>query len=265
MRAGLVERARRRGIRAVTLVAGSDLAALARDAVAQGADALGVAGGDGTLAVVAAVAGAAELPFVCVPAGTRNHFARDLGVDPRELPSALDAFSQGLERRIDVGAVNGRLFLNNVSLGVYGDAVHRAAYRDAKARTLLDTAREVIGPTRTATGLRIVDDLGQEHRDPAVVLVSNNPYVLDGTMARGRRAGLDSGRLGVLVLDAPAPLPHRPARVWTASSVEIGGPVRVHAGLDGESVQLTPPLRCTISPAALRVRIPSNARAPSGG
>jgi diacylglycerol kinase family enzyme len=254
-RAGLVERARERGIGVVVLGAGDDLAALAGRAVADGADALGVAGGDGSLSLVAAVARAAGLPFVCLPAGTRNHFARDLGVDRHDLPGALDAFGAGLERRIDVGEVNGRVFLNNVSLGIYGDAVRQPGYRGAKARTLLETAQEVLGPSGKATALRVVDDLGDEHVDPAVVLVSNNPYALDAPMARGTRAALDTGRLGVVVLDAPAAPPHRPGRAWTASKVEVAASSSVHAGVDGESLELVPPLRCVVRTRALRVRI----------
>ena len=122
-RAGLAERARERGVEAVVLDPGQDLAALARDAAAGGADVLGVAGGDGSLAVVAAVAAAHGIAFACIPAGTRNHFALDVGVDRRDLTGALDAFTDGVERQIDVAEVNGRMFLNNVSLGIYGQAV----------------------------------------------------------------------------------------------------------------------------------------------
>jgi diacylglycerol kinase family enzyme len=178
-RARLAERARAAGIEAVVLDPGQDLAALAGEAAAAGADALGMAGGDGSLAVVAAVAAAHGIPFVCVPAGTRNHFALDVGVDRHDVIGALDAFTDGVERQIDIAEVNGRTFLNNVSLGIYGEAVRSPAYRDAKVRTLLQTAAEVMGPSAEAPALRLVDDLGREHRDLAVVLVSNNPYVVD--------------------------------------------------------------------------------------
>ena len=128
----VVEQARERGVEAVILGPGDDLRTRVQEAVADGADALGMAGGDGSLADVAAVAVAHGLPFVCIPAGTRNHFALDLGVDRQDLPGALDAFTDGVERSIDVGEVNGRIFLNNVSLGVYGEAVRQAGYRDTK-------------------------------------------------------------------------------------------------------------------------------------
>ena len=253
-RAGLAERARERGIEVIGIGPGQALEPLVRAAVAGGADALGAAGGDGSLAVVAAVAHAHGLPFICVPAGTRNHFALDLGVKRHDLLGALDAFTDGVERSIDVGEVNGRLFLNNVSLGVYGDAVSRPAYRDAKVRTLLETAEEVLGPSAATPGLHLVDDLGLEHTDPAVVLVSNNPSAVDRGVVNGSRPALDSGRLGVVVLYAPG-RGRPPGRAWTATSLELLAPGPVHAGVDGEAVDLIPPLRFTIRPRALRVRI----------
>jgi diacylglycerol kinase family enzyme len=165
-RAGLTERARERGIEVIVMQPDQTLARMADKAVRRGADALGVAGGDGSLAVVAAAALAHGLPFVCVPAGTRNHFALDLGVDRRDLVGSLDAFTDGVERRIDAAEVNGRLFLNNVSLGIYGDAVRQPTYREAKARTLLETAAEVLAPSAARVDLQLVDDRCRAHRTP---------------------------------------------------------------------------------------------------
>lgn len=254
-RAGVVERARDRGITVVVLEPGDSLVALVEQAVAGGADALGMAGGDGSLAVVAGAAAAHELPFICVPAGTRNHFALDLGVDRQDVAGALDAFSDGLERRIDLADVNGRPFLNNVSLGIYGEAVRQSAYRDAKIRTLLETTAQVLGPRKTTPDLRLIDDAGREHAQLAVVLVSNNPYALEGPVP-GTRPSLDSGNLGILILDAPGNR-HPPERAWSAPDFEVSAPTPVHAGIDGEAVILASPLRFTIRPAALRVRISS--------
>jgi diacylglycerol kinase family enzyme len=256
-RAGVAEQARAKGIEAVVLEAGQDLAALAGEAAAAGADALGMAGGDGSLAVVAAAAAAHGIPFVCIPAGTRNHFALDVGVDRHDVIGALDAFTDGVERQIDIAEVNGRMFLNNVSLGIYGEAVRSPAYRHAKVRTLLQTAAEVMGPGAEAPPLRLVDDLGREHRDLTVVLVSNNPYAVDRPLAPGTRPALDSGRLGVIVLDEPGDSPQRPGRAWSAPHLEVSAPAPVHAGIDGEAADLSPPLRFAIRPAALRVRISS--------
>lgn len=252
-RANLAEAAKERGIEPVGLRPGDDLRGLVEEAVAGGADALGMAGGDGSLAVVASAARAHNLPFVCVPAGTRNHFARDLGVPPNELVAALDAFADGLERRIDLGDVNGRLFLNNVTLGIYGLAVQRSSYRNAKLRTLLETAQEVLGPSGELPAARLVDDLGVEHTDPAVVLVSNNPYALQGPRVPGMRPALDGGRLGVLVLHKPGDPRRRPGRAWTARSLRVTAAETVAAGVDGEAVRLTSPLHFAIRPRALRV------------
>jgi diacylglycerol kinase family enzyme len=256
-RAEIAERARERGIEVAILAPGQNLAALVQAAVASGADALGMAGGDGSLAVVAAAAAGHGLPFVCVPAGTRNHFALDVGVDRHDVVGALDAFTDGAERRIDVAEVGGRMFLNNVSLGVYGDAVSSPGYRDAKVRTLLETAEQVLGPSARAPELRLVDAAGREHSHLAVVLVSNNPYALDRPVARGTRPALDTGQLGIVILDAPGDSPPPPGRAWSAPYLEVNAPAPVHAGVDGESVELSPPLRFTVRPAALRVRISS--------
>ena len=225
--------------------------------MAGGADALGIAGGDGSLAVVARPPLAHGLPFVCVPAGTRNHFALDLGVDRDDLIGSLDAFTDGVERRIDVAEVNGRLFLNNVSLGIYGDAVRQPAYRDAKARTLLETAAEVLGPS--AAGSRPAARRRPRARTPhpAVVLVSNNPYALDpaGRPAPGRRStAAASGSSSSTRRARP-----QPGRAWTATRLEVTAPAPVHAGVDGEAIDLTPPLRFVIRPdAAAEVMVPSS-------
>jgi diacylglycerol kinase family enzyme len=255
-RGGVAERAQANGIEVVVLAPGQDLGALAGEAVAAGADAVGMAGGDGSLAVVATAAAAHDVPFVCVPAGTRNHFALDVGVDRNDVTGALDAFTDGVERRIDMAQVNGRTFLNNVSLGIYGDAVRSPSYRDAKMRTLLETAAEVMGPAGTEEpALRLVDDLGREHRHLAVVLVSNNPYAVDRPLFRSTRPTLSGGQLGIIALDAPGDSPLAPGRAWSAPQLEVSVPAPVHAGIDGEAVDLSPPLLFAIRPAALRVRI----------
>lgn len=254
-RAHLGEAARERAIKSVMLKPGDDLGDLAEEAAASGADALGMAGGDGSLAVVASVAIEHGLPFVCVPAGTRNHFARDLGLDPNDLIGALGAFAEALERRIDIGDVNGRAFLNNVSLGVYGAAVQRESYRDAKARTLFETAAEGLGPSAELPGVRLVDDRGAVHTDPALVLVSNNPYAMHRPRRSGVRATLDSERLGVLVLFRATRPPRPPGRAWTARSLEVSAAEPIAAGVDGEAIQLARALRFTIRPRVLRVRI----------
>ncbi|HEY2160409.1 MAG TPA: diacylglycerol kinase family protein [Solirubrobacteraceae bacterium] len=263
-RARLAELARDRGIEPVTLAGDDDLEALIQAALGSGADALGVAGGDGSLAMVASVGAARGIPFVCIPAGTRNHFARDVGVAPDDLVGALDAFGAALERTIDLGYVNARPFLNNVSLGIYAEAVRRADYRNAKLRTLLETAEEQVrGSGSAPADLRLADDRGHGHDSSAVVLVSNNPYALVRPAVRGARPVLDSGRLGIVVIDAPAGLPHAVGRAWSAQSLTIQASGTISAGIDGEAVPLAPPLHFTIRPRALRVRIaPRHVRRP---
>jgi len=254
VRAALADRARERGVEPVVLGPRDDLATLVATAVDEGADALGMAGGDGSLATVAAAAAGRDLPFVCLPAGTRNHFALDLGIVRHDLIGALDAFTEALERRIDIAEVNGRPFLNNVSLGIYGDAVQRSAYRDAKLRTMLDTLHEVLSSTTPTPALLVTDDLHRRHTSPLVVLVSNNAYALDQPLARGSRPRLDTGQLGIVILDRPGA--ERPqVFAWSAPSLEIAATAPVPAGLDGEAVALRPPLHCTTRPAVLRVRI----------
>jgi hypothetical protein len=89
------------------------------------------------------------------------------------------------------------------------------------------------------------------------VLVSNNPYAVDRPLARGTRPALDSGQLGIVVLDGPGDTPQPPGRAWSAPHLEVSAPASVHAGIDGEAVDLSPPLRFAIRPAALRVQISS--------
>jgi diacylglycerol kinase family enzyme len=262
-RARIAERARERGVEVVLLRPDRSLARAIAEAIEGGADALGVAGGDGSISTVAAAAWAHRLPLICVPAGTRNHFARDLGLDPDDPAAALDAFTDGTEARIDVATVNGRLFLNLVSLGIYGEAVRRSSYRDAKLRTLMEIARTVLGPGGEIPELDLVDDRGIQHDRPAVVLVSNNPYAPADPSARGARPTLTGGRLGIIVIGKPAGTHRPPTRSWSATSLEVDAAARIHAGLDGEAVELDPPLRFEIQPGALRVRVPRSISPPT--
>jgi diacylglycerol kinase family enzyme len=252
-----------RGIGVVVLGGGEDLSEVAIAALSNGADAIGMAGGDGSQAVVAAVAADRDIPYVCVPAGTRNHFALDLGVDRNDVVGALDAFVDGDERRVDLGEVNGRVFVNNVSLGLYADLVKRPEYRDHKFRALVDTLREGAGREQaTASALGYP---GQPAGTRAAVIhVSNNAYRLAPPRTRSRpppmRPRLDAGELGVAVVlerttagrPGSARLEHR---VWQTAEflVESGAPVP--AGVDGEAATLDPPLRFRSRQAALRVRV----------
>lgn len=254
--------ARSRGIKPIELTLGADLEQLVRDAVADGADALAMAGGDGSQAVVAAVAAELGLPYACVPAGTRNHFALDLGVDRDDVVGALDAFVDGGERRVDLAEVNGRVFVNNVSLGVYAEAVQRQGYRDAKFRTLFETLSQGLGPGQAGPGLRWTGKGGHEHRSSAAMLVSNNRYRLGHAVGSGTRPRIDDGLLGIAVAGAPTGrgvgrgrLSQRPWREWTAPVFRVDADDVLPAGIDGEAAELDPPLCFRCRPMALQVRI----------
>ncbi|MGO9975622.1 MAG: diacylglycerol/lipid kinase family protein [Solirubrobacteraceae bacterium] len=249
--------ARARGIEPIELQRGDDLSAIVREAIARGADAVGMAGGDGSQAIVAGIAAEHGLPYVCVPAGTRNHFALDLGVDRDDVVGALDAFTAGRERIVDLAEVNGRIFVNNVSLGVYAEAVKRSSYRDAKLRTLTETAPDVLGPGAAGLDLRWTGPDGRRRRTSVVLLVSNDPYRLGRAIGSGTRPRLDAGHLGIAVIgshDTQRKLSRR-VQEWTTPELEVESDRTVAAGIDGESVALDPPLRFRTLPAALRVRI----------
>ncbi|HZA58685.1 MAG TPA: diacylglycerol kinase family protein [Solirubrobacterales bacterium] len=252
-----------RGIRSVGLKPGDDLDELVRGAVAAGADGLAMAGGDGSQAIVASVAAEHGLPYACIPAGTRNHFALDLGVDRDDVVGALDAFTHGGERLVDLAEVNGRVFVNNVSLGLYATAVQKDGYREAKLRTLLDTVPEVMGPESEAADLVWTGPHGTTHHSTAAILVSNNRYRLGRPIGSGTRPRIDDGLLGITIVSEPdkhkdRPRPRRlqrPWREWSAASFEVRSQAKVGAGIDGEAVSLEPPLRFRILPGVLRVRV----------
>jgi diacylglycerol kinase family enzyme len=266
-RYGLAEAARSRGIRPVELQPGEDLEKLVRAAVADGADAVGMAGGDGSQAVVAAVAAEAGLPYACIPSGTRNHFALDLGVDREDVVGALDAFVDGGERVVDLGDVNGRVFVNNVSLGIYAAAVQQPGYRAAKMRVILRTLPEVVGPRGEVDAaradspeLRWVTPGGRDKSGAAVILVGNGQYRLGGAAGAGTRPAVDEGALGITVLAPPGPTSSGPGgrlpwRQWSAPEFRVDADGPVPAGIDGEPAVLDPPVLFRVRPGVLRVRI----------
>ncbi len=257
----LAEEAAARGYRTVELTRGADLRQLVQAEVDAGADGLAMAGGDGSQAVVAEIAAAHDLPYACIPAGTRNHFALDLGVDREDCVGALDAFVEAGERRVDLAEVNGQVFVNNVSLGIYAEAVQKDEYREAKIKTLLDTVPQVLGPDGEAPELRWDSPSGKHHESGAAILVSNNQYRLGRAVGSGTRPKIDDGMLGIAILADPTTAGHRlrglqkPWRDWSAPEFEVGSDADVAAGIDGEAATLTPPLRFAIRPGVLRVRI----------
>jgi diacylglycerol kinase family enzyme len=249
----LAREARSRGFETVELRRGDDLGQLVEEAIGRGVDALAMAGGDGSQATVARLAAENELPYACIPAGTRNHLALDLGVDRDDVIGALDAFVDGGERRVDLAEVNGRVFVNNVSLGVYADAVQRPGYREAKLRTLLTAFGEGPG-SQVALRWKGPGDEEQEGVAPAV-LVSNNPYRLGRAIGSGTRPRLDAGLLGIVAFPGGRERRGRGWQQWTAPRFEVRAAQPVNAGIDGEAAVLHPPLRFLIRRRALRVRV----------
>ena len=251
----------------VTLLEGPgivDVAALARRAVGDGADLLGVAGGDGTQALVAGIAAEHDLPFLVISAGTRNHFAMDLGLD-RENPAAcLDALTDGVEQRIDLGIIGDRTFVNNASFGAYAEIVESPAYRDDKRGTTLQMLPEILNGHR---GAKLTASAGDDTiTGPQALLVSNGPYELNDIAGLGRRARLDAGTLGVVAVTVNSALQAatllRGARgqgLTTLAAEEVvvdAEAPEIPVGIDGETVMMPTPVRCTIRPKVLRVRVP---------
>jgi len=266
--------ARRRGIEPIVLERGDDLLQLAEDAIARGAEVVGMAGGDGSQALVATVAARRGVAHVCIPAGTRNHFALDLGLDRDDVVGALDAFTDGIERRIDLARVNDRVFVNNASLGVYAKVVQSDAYRDAKLETWTRMLPDLLGPDADPIDLEFTAPDGSSCSDAPLILVSNNPYQLTHLSGAGTRARIDTGTLGITVarvraapdvsklvaLELVGQADHFAGLMsWSIPEFEVrsGGPVEV--GLDGEALVLEPPLRFASMPGALRVRLPRGA------
>jgi diacylglycerol kinase family enzyme len=273
-RFGLEDECRRRGIEPVVLRPGDDLRQLAVDAVAGGADVIGMAGGDGSQALVASVAAEHDVAHVCIPAGTRNHFALDLGLDRDDVVGALDAFAEGIERRIDLATVNGRVFVNNVSLGVYAEVVQSDEYRDAKRQTTMARLPELLGPEAAPFDLHYDGPDGTRRDGDQIIQVSNNPYVLTSLSGFGTRERLDTGELGVasvhverdvdvarfVALEAAGHLSRFEGWTsWATPRFQVDSSAPVAAGVDGEALRLDPPLVFEAWPSAVRVRIPVHA------
>jgi diacylglycerol kinase family enzyme len=270
----LVAEAERRGIDTHMLGPDDDVAAIARERVESGAAALGMAGGDGSLGAVAGEALEHDLPFVCVPFGTRNHFARDLGLDCDDPASVLDAFRGGEERRVDVGMVDGRVFLNNVSLGLYASLVrdprHGTKNRLVAAFRMIPAA---FGKSRRPLDVTVEVEGRMERRNALVLLVANNDYALDAISDLGQRTRLDEGCLHAYVVEAVDSWrlvglfaralsgriePTEGWVEWTSKRFEVAAKRhRAHVAIDGEPDVLTPPLVFEIRPRALRVLIPA--------
>lgn len=272
----LVAEAAKRGLQVRELDRDDDAETLAREAAAAGAVALGVAGGDGSLAPVAQVALDADLPFVPVPYGTRNHFARDVGLERDDPIGALEAF-QGAERRVDVGFAQDRLFLNNVSLGLYASLVHDPA-RETKNRVVaaLRLIPASLGRSRRPLTLRFEQEGRWEEHRALLCQVANNAYELSSMAEFGVRPRLDEGLLHAYVIEAVsrrallALLARAAAKrlgeaegwhEWASPTFTVDAKrPRIHAALDGEPTVLEPPITFEVRPRALRILVPTRLR-----
>jgi len=241
-----------------------DVAALARDAVARGADLLGVAGGDGTQALVAGIAAEHDLPFLVISAGTRNHFALDLGLDRVDPATCLAGLTDGVELRVDLGVIGGRTFVNNASFGAYAQIVQSPAYRDDKTRTALNLLPDLLAGHR---GARLTVQVGDVTVvGPQAVLVSNDPYGSTDLAGLGRRARLDHGMLGLVTISVRNARQaigllrrthqHGLTRFDATDIVIYADQAEIPVGIDGEAIAMPTPVRCTSLPHALRVRVP---------
>ena len=260
---GLADAAREAGIRVIMLERGDDITQLAREAIDAGADAIGAAGGDGSLGLVAGVAIERDVPFFCVPVGTRNHFALDLGLDRDNPLTALDAIRNGDEILIDYGLAGDRPFLNNVSFGVYAEAVHRDEYRENKERTIAEVMREMRAGEDSGTAIRFTTPEGEQAERTAMTIVSNNPYVFSGAPDYGRRLRLDSGMLGIsaaaegTAADGSA---GSGVRHWEADRLLLESDAPILGGLDGEALTFDSTLELVIRPRGLRVLVPAGTK-----
>jgi diacylglycerol kinase family enzyme len=274
MKAHVGEAAEALGIRIKVLEKSDDVETLARAAAADGADVLGISGGDGSIGAVAKVALDLDLPMVVLPGGTRCHFARDLGLNPKHILDALDGFT-GVLRRIDVADIQGRIFLNNVSFGLYADIVDRPDYREHKARSARTVLRELVSGKKDLYDLQFHRGK-KKYAQAAQVLVGVNSYNTVDVFELGYRNKLDGGVLQItavtelndtivsgLIKSMSVDRLRRSGKLqgfyqWTTQSFSIlNRRGTIVAGVDGEREEYKTPLTIKVLPGALRVFVPS--------
>jgi diacylglycerol kinase family enzyme len=263
----------------VRAVSGDKLIAEARAAADTRPDAVIAAGGDGTISAVASALAGRDTPLGVIPAGTLNHFAKDLGI-PLDLSEAVKVIAANHVERIDLGRLNDRVFVNNASLGVYARAlVDRDARRDLHGLSkwpAMALAVLKIFKRHPLLKVRIVADGAPMFRKTPLVFVGNNRYELE-LLRIGRRACLTAGELslyiantstrwGMLVLAIRAALGRleqsQDFQSMCVSEIEIQPRRRhIHLALDGEPTSLAPPLTFTAWPHALPVIVPFPAQA----
>jgi diacylglycerol kinase family enzyme len=249
------------------------------DQVAGTHDLLVAAGGDGTVSTVASAAAKSRKTLAVIPTGTLNHFARDAGI-PVDLDRAAHAIRDGRERALDVGEVNGRLFLNNVSIGNYPRMVHERDALEQRGHSRVVASAIAIARTwwrlRKLTVRFTVDGRELTRRSPFIV-IGNGSYALSG-LALGRRHEISdghlslyvappAGRIGVLALPFRAlagTLEHYEQfeAICATRITAVFRQPRVGVAIDGEVLELNSPLEFSVRRQALRVLVPFDA--PSG-
>lgn len=247
------------GIETIVRKKGQKLQALANSAVDDGCDHLIIAGGDGSQARIAKVAIKRDVDFSVVPSGTRNHLAMDLGLDRSDPAKALAAAFDGVEFKIDVGRIGKRVFVNNVSFGVYAEAIADPDYRSHKAKSIADAA--AASAEHPEKGLSVTDPDGNVHNEIGMLLASNNPYQYIGAPDFAGRAALDTGTLGVIVENRAAAGERGRAEMkeWTTPRLTVESTEKkVPVGIDGSLHKVKAPVEVTVDHAALRIVLPTD-------
>lgn len=246
----------------------------ANRAIQEGADVLGISGGDGSIGAVAKVALKHDLPIVVLPGGTKCHFARDIGLDPKKIIDSLAAFS-GVERRVDAAEINDRIFLNNVSLGLYADIVDHPDYRNHKLRVSWDVMHSIVSGKRDLYDLQFRKG-SRRFKRAAEVLVGVNRYDMVDIFELGHREHLDEGVLQITVVaelndklvknlisrvrvdKLRASAGENGLIQWTDQSLTLSNSLGVIiAGVDGEREKYMSPVKIRVLPKVLRVYVPA--------
>jgi diacylglycerol kinase family enzyme len=252
------------------------MTAAARQALDDGRAIVVAGGGDGTINAVASVLVGTGVAFGVLPLGTLNHFAKDIGV-PLDLDGAVATIASGVSKKVDVGEVNGQIFLNNSSLGLYPDIVRDREKQQSRLGRgkWLAALWATLGALRRYPFLSVrlrLDD-GQEHaRRTPFVFIGNNAYTMQG-FSIGERARLDAGKLSLYVAQRPGRLgllrlgwsalcgrlaQERDFDVLDAAGFDIDTRhKRIRVATDGEVTVMATPLRYTIRPGALNVIVPT--------
>lgn len=254
---------------------GSKISGLAKQAVDRGSKTIIAGGGDGTMSAVASVLAGTDATLGVLPLGTLNHFAKDLGI-PLNLEDAVHGLAAGRVRYVDVGEVNGRVFINNSGLGLYPEIVRRREARQARgepkwAAALVSVLKSLI--RYRLLSIRVIVKGRQLTRKTPIVFIGNNRYEIEG-LNIGVRTRLDAGELSLYI-------PHVQTRfgmLWFALRALAGKQVanmdlllekelliesrhrQIEVSLDGETALLDVPLRYRVREGALKVIVPDHGK-----